>query len=242
MQFDRHFRCRRDHCQPDELAGICGAGCAASYGVARHRNPYFQLCYVASAVAELAERGLLSRPELDDARQHSAFHAAHLSRIHHAEKTYWQESGLVPPIYLGQPTPNVPVQWRYEATLAYHPFSKDNVRGNADPGERPDIGFINEWSAQAFVDGTQTNLYYSRLYTMGAQSHGASTLLDESTGRIPVLNTTARRPGRVAMAWAAPTVPGQTRASRWAYRKIRPRGAEIISTALPNHGRASGIH
>jgi hypothetical protein len=105
-----------------------------------------------------------------------------------AEKTYWQESGLVPPIYLGQPTPNVPVQWRYETTLAYNPFSKDNVRGNADPGERPDIGFINEWSAQAFVDGTQTNWYYSRLYTMGAQSHGASTLLDESTGRIPVLN------------------------------------------------------
>jgi hypothetical protein len=105
-----------------------------------------------------------------------------------AEKTYWEQTGLVPPIYLGQTTPSVPVQWLYETTLAYNPFSKDNVRANADPGERPVIGFINEWSAQAFINGTQTNWYYSRIYTMVAQTLGASTLLDESTGRIPVLN------------------------------------------------------
>jgi hypothetical protein len=62
------------------------------------------------------------------------------------------------------------------------------VVGGDQGGERPDLGYITEWQSQAFVNGTQTNWYWSRLYTMASNFHGPSTVLDESTGRIPVLN------------------------------------------------------
>ncbi len=104
-----------------------------------------------------------------------------------AEKTYWEETGLVLPVNLNQ-TPTVQLAWSNELTDLYNPFSKGNVIGTTGAGARPDIGFINEFAVQAFIDGTEYNWFLSRLYTMGAQTHGASTLLDESTGRIPVLN------------------------------------------------------
>ena len=104
-----------------------------------------------------------------------------------AEKRYWEETGLVLPMNLTQ-TPTVQISWRNELDDRYHPFSKGNVIGTTGAGARPDLGFINEFAAQAFTDGTEYNWFLSRLYTMGAQTHGLSTLLDESTGRIPVVN------------------------------------------------------
>lgn len=105
-----------------------------------------------------------------------------------AEKTYWEETGLVIPMYLGQPTPTVGINYNQELTPLYNPFSKGIIWGTSGTGARPDIGPITEFSAQAFVNGTENNYYLSRLYTTGALVHGMSTLLDEATGRIPVLN------------------------------------------------------
>jgi hypothetical protein len=106
-----------------------------------------------------------------------------------AEKLYWEETGLVPPINTSQPTPTVQMSYRgSDGILAYNPFSKMNVIGGDQEGEWPDLGFITEWQSQAFVNGTQTNWYWSRLYTMASYFHGPSTVLDEATGRISVLN------------------------------------------------------
>jgi hypothetical protein len=104
------------------------------------------------------------------------------------EKTYWEETGLVIPMYLGQPTPTVTPSWGQALTPLYNPFSKGIVIGGDGTGARPDIGPITEWSAQAFLNGTENNYFLSRLYTTAAYAHGKSTLLDEATGRIPVLN------------------------------------------------------
>ena len=104
-----------------------------------------------------------------------------------AERSYWEQTGLIEPLNLSQ-TSSITVPWSHELTLLYNPFSKGNVIGTTGTGERPDLGFANEWSNQAFVSQVQHDWFLSRLFAMGSQTHGWSTLLDESTGRIPVLN------------------------------------------------------
>ena len=104
-----------------------------------------------------------------------------------AEKLYWEQTGLIEPINTAQ-TASVAIPWSHELTLLYDPFSKGNVIGTTGTGERPDLGFTNEWNNQAFLTEAQDDWFTSRLFAMGSQTHGWSTLLDESTGRIPVLN------------------------------------------------------
>jgi hypothetical protein len=104
-----------------------------------------------------------------------------------AEKRYWEASGLIVPLYLGQ-TPNVTPSWTQGLGLNYEPFGKLNVIGTTGTGARPDLGISNEWAAQAFITGAQKDWDSARLFTLGTSIHGYSTLLDEATGRIPVLN------------------------------------------------------
>lgn len=104
-----------------------------------------------------------------------------------AEKRYWEETGLVIPIELGQ-TPTVSPTWSLGLGLNYEPFGRLNVIGTTGTGERPDLGIVNEWAAQAFVTQAPQDWDTARLFTLGASIHGSSTLLNEATGRIPVLN------------------------------------------------------
>jgi hypothetical protein len=104
------------------------------------------------------------------------------------EKTYWEATGLVPPIKQNQPNISILPSGNGNETPLCQPFSKGVILAGDQGGFRPDLGLLNEWSAQAWVNMTQNNVFWSRLYTTGGWNHGPSVLLDESTGRIPVLN------------------------------------------------------
>jgi hypothetical protein len=105
-----------------------------------------------------------------------------------AEARYWQETGLVIPINLSQPTPNIVTQFSLGLGVNYEPFGRLNVIGGSAAGQRPDLGIVNEWSAKAFITQAQADWDNARLFTLGTSMHGYSTLLDESTGRISPLN------------------------------------------------------
>jgi len=104
-----------------------------------------------------------------------------------AEKTYWEQTGLVPPLVLTQ-KPSLGVTWNRGDDLNYHPFGLLNVIGGSGTGPRPDIGIITEYAAQAFILGDQASWQKAQLFGLGAEWHGYSTMLNEATGRIPVLN------------------------------------------------------
>jgi hypothetical protein len=104
------------------------------------------------------------------------------------EKRYWEESGVIIPLNLTQPlTPLTPTPTAGQSAL-YQPGGELNVIGGTGTGPRPDLGISNDWAAQAFVNGTQANWDYARLFSLGNSIHGPMLLLNEATGRIPVVN------------------------------------------------------
>jgi hypothetical protein len=106
-----------------------------------------------------------------------------------AEKLYWQESGLIIPVNLSQPTPTViNPPYGQGGGDNYAPFGRMAVIGGAGTGPRPDLGISNEYAVQALITGTQQAWDNARLFTFGSSVHGYSTVLNEATGRIPVLN------------------------------------------------------
>ena len=106
-----------------------------------------------------------------------------------AEKTYWEETGLVSPIYLGQTGINVaPAFTSANLDANYHPLGRNNVFGTGATGERPDLGVMTEFAAQAFVRGTPADWSLARLYSLSTMHYAAATMLNEETGRIPALN------------------------------------------------------
>jgi hypothetical protein len=104
-----------------------------------------------------------------------------------AEKTYWEQTGLVVPIFLAQ-NPSVGPQWGFGITSNYAPLARGMVSGGAGGSVHPDLGIVNEYSAQAFITQAEQDWDYARFFTYGGQAHGSSTLLNEATGRIPPLN------------------------------------------------------
>jgi len=104
-----------------------------------------------------------------------------------AEKRYWEETGLIIPLNLSQPT-NVVPSWRQGLGPNYEPFGVGNVIGFQGTGTRPDLGISSEWAAQAWITGTQHDWDNARLFTLGTSTHGYGSLLNEATGRIPPLN------------------------------------------------------
>ena len=105
-----------------------------------------------------------------------------------AEKRYWQQSGLIMPMDLNQAVNDLTPPWGSGGGPNYGPFARMTVIGGTQGGPRPDIGIVNEFASQALIKGTESAWDYARLFTLGTSIHGYSTLLDESTGRIPVLN------------------------------------------------------
>jgi hypothetical protein len=104
------------------------------------------------------------------------------------EKLYWQQTGLIIPLNLSQPTAGFTPQPHQAAGQYYEPFGRLNVIGFQGGGDRPDLGISNEWAAQAFINGTEQNWDYARLFTLGTSTQGQATILNEATGRIPPLN------------------------------------------------------
>jgi hypothetical protein len=105
-----------------------------------------------------------------------------------AEKLYWEETGLIIPLNLSQPAPGFTPDPGNAQGIYYEPFGRLNVIGFQGPGTRHDLGITSEWANEAFINGTEQNWDYARLFTLGTATHGAGTLLNEATGRIPALN------------------------------------------------------
>jgi hypothetical protein len=104
------------------------------------------------------------------------------------EKLYWEESGVIIPLNLTQPLAQLSPGPRIGGGQYYEPNGELNVIGGQGVGERPDIGIANEYAAQAFISGTETNWDYARLFTLGTSIHGVMMMINEATGRIPPLN------------------------------------------------------
>jgi hypothetical protein len=104
-----------------------------------------------------------------------------------AEKTYWEQTGLIVPMVLNQ-SPTVDINWEAGLGSNYAPFGKGPIEGGTGVGARADLGIVNEFAAQAFVTGAQQDWDTARAYTLGSSIHGFSTLINEATGYIPVLN------------------------------------------------------
>jgi hypothetical protein len=105
-----------------------------------------------------------------------------------AEKLYWEETGLIIPINVSQPTPTPPILYGYGLGNFYEPFGRLDVIGTSVGGPRPDLGISGEFATTAFITEAQQDWDLARLFTLGTSMHGYSTLLNESTGRISVLN------------------------------------------------------
>ena len=105
-----------------------------------------------------------------------------------AEKRYWEETGIIIPLNLAQPTPTLGPSPSYGAGINYEPMGRLNVIGFQAPGPRPDIGMSNEFAAQAWLTGDQTHWDWARLFTLGTSMHGSMLMLNEATGRIPAIN------------------------------------------------------
>jgi hypothetical protein len=105
-----------------------------------------------------------------------------------AEKRYWEETGLILPMNLAQPVNNFTPGPGDGLSPYYEPNGAGNVIGGTGPGDRADLGIVNEWAAQAFIVGGEQPWDYARLFTLGTPTHGISTYLNEATGRIPAIN------------------------------------------------------
>ncbi len=110
-----------------------------------------------------------------------------------AEKTYWQQTGMFIPVDLDQPQSGSDSDY-FPAILAlggsdkYEPMGRLDVIGGGGTGAASDIGVIGEWASHAFITGRQIDWDHARLISLNMPMHGQATLLDEATGRIPVLN------------------------------------------------------
>jgi hypothetical protein len=104
------------------------------------------------------------------------------------EKLYWEKTGLIIPMDLAQSVNVYAPNPSTGNTPYYNPNTIGNVIGGVGGGDRPDLGIISEWAAQAFINGSEANWDYARLFTLGNMTYGNATLLNEATGRIPVIN------------------------------------------------------
>ncbi len=107
-----------------------------------------------------------------------------------AEKTYWEETGIVTPIdFVDQSAASFKtVNYGIGGDNNYHAFARGSVIGGQAPGARPDLGFPNDYAVQAFIRGTPADWLTAKLFSVNAATYPYGSLLDEASGRIPVLN------------------------------------------------------
>jgi hypothetical protein len=103
------------------------------------------------------------------------------------EQLYWKQTGTVPPLRLTQ-TPSDPTSYGNWLTNYYEPLSRNNIIGGSGVGGRSDLGLVNEYWAQAFLLETPTAWQRARVFSLGSTHYPYGSLLNEATGRIPVIN------------------------------------------------------
>lgn len=104
-----------------------------------------------------------------------------------AEQTYWKQTGGVPPLRITV-APTDPTAYSNFGIGAYQPLGKTNVIGGSGVGARPDLGLVSEYSAQAFLVETPTTWARALIFSLSGDHYQIATLLNEVTGRPPVLN------------------------------------------------------
>ena len=107
------------------------------------------------------------------------------------EKLYWESTGIITPLDFTNinsgDTNWAGLQCQY-GDNNYHPMTRGSVIGGQGVGARPDLGFPNSFAAQAFIDGLASDWRTAKIYSTVASTYLYGTLLDEASGRIPVLN------------------------------------------------------
>ncbi|MBV9201290.1 MAG: hypothetical protein JO320_04005 [Alphaproteobacteria bacterium] len=129
-------------------------------------------------------------PQADDIWISSGAPAFHqiLPAFTLAEKTYWEETGTWPPIYLGQTSFNVGISWRDGCDPNYHPLGINNVFPTSETGDRPGLDIVNEFSAVAAIEGSPYDWIEARIYAASTTMLPDGSHTNEATGRIPALN------------------------------------------------------
>ena len=106
-----------------------------------------------------------------------------------AERRYWEETGMIMPIVLGQPVNgNIAPPCGYGGSAYYQPFGRGPVIGGTGTGFRNDLSFPNEFAAQAWSSGGASAWGLAKAFSAVVLNSPYTTLLDEATGRSPALN------------------------------------------------------
>jgi hypothetical protein len=106
-----------------------------------------------------------------------------------SEQVYWKETGTIPPLRITTtPTDPTPYANQTFTHTAYQPLGRCNVIGGSGVGARPDIGLFNEYMAQAFLVESAATWQRARVFSLCGTNYPWATMLNEATGRIPVLN------------------------------------------------------
>jgi len=114
-------------------------------------------------------------------------HSPYLPQFADQEKFYWEQTGTVIPMLRSQISTATNSYLNGES-LNYTPFGRLNVIGGSGPGDRADLGVINEYAARAFLNETPADWANARLFTLGTVNYPFATILNEATGRIPPVN------------------------------------------------------
>ena len=113
----------------------------------------------------------------------SAFYPSFTS----AEQLYWKETGAVPPLKMTV-APQDPIDASQDEQHFNAPMSQNNMIGGSGTGERGTLGLTNEYFSQAFLLETPAAWQHAKIAALASTAYVYSTILDEATGRIPILN------------------------------------------------------
>jgi hypothetical protein len=105
-----------------------------------------------------------------------------------AERNYFEQSGVIPPLESNAPVDTNIINRGNRLSYNYNPMSRSSVIGGPGVGDRPDIGLVNEWAAQAIILQTGQSWDRMRLFAVAAAGHPASSVLNEATGYLPPVN------------------------------------------------------
>ena len=123
-----------------------------------------------------------------------------------AERLYWKETGTVPPLAedvtpAGDPAPkNLPLVYNYE------PLSRTVITGGSGVGDRPELGVVSEWAAEAFLLQSQKAWQNMRAVALSATSYPESSVLNEASGHIPAVNNGPPGSNHAGAGGAYPTL------------------------------------
>jgi hypothetical protein len=110
------------------------------------------------------------------------------------ELAYWRKTGVIPPLNLAMdsyfrnnPLPET-VSSASGLVNLYEPLNRGVAVAGSGVGGRPDLGLVGEYFSQAFLTGDLIRWQKARIFTLVSVHYVNGSLLNEATGRIPVLN------------------------------------------------------